>query len=241
MARRGRTCVVEGCERKAAMGSVVCQEHRDSALGEQTDREIVKMTQRLAEMAKYEEGEEKRDAVRTFRRQVARGDYAALFSSEMMNALNEEGRGFGLQTEIGMMRVAMLRLMLEEENPSRMAHGLAKLSGALGKSMERQAEWDKAARQARSYQQYLAAARTVAPVVVDEPQEAHVADAPMDVAEEDEALEIEVRVVEDELPVGQIEAEPVGGPEWPRTGYPDYYIEVEELAVEHPRRVARGK
>ncbi|MEZ4505436.1 MAG: hypothetical protein R2848_06050 [Thermomicrobiales bacterium] len=165
MARRGRTCVVEGCERKAAMGSVVCQEHRDSALGEQTDREIVKMTQRLAEMAKYEEGEEKREAVRTFRRQVARGDYAALFSSEMVNALSEEGRGFGLQTEIGMMRVAMLRLMLEEENPSRMAHGLAKLSGALGKSMERQAEWDKAARQARSYQQYLAAARTVAPAV----------------------------------------------------------------------------
>ncbi|MEZ4504272.1 MAG: hypothetical protein R2848_00125 [Thermomicrobiales bacterium] len=62
------------------------------------------------------------------------GDYAALFSSEMVNALSE-GRRFGLQTEIGMMRVAMLRLMLEEENPSRMAHGLAKLSGALGKSI----------------------------------------------------------------------------------------------------------
>jgi hypothetical protein len=67
------------------MGSVVCQEHRDSALGEQTDREIVKMTQRLAEMGKFEDAEARREAVQTFRRQVARGDYAALFSSEIRN------------------------------------------------------------------------------------------------------------------------------------------------------------
>ena len=93
MARRGRTCVVEGCERKAAMASVVCQEHRETALGEQTDREILKMTQRLAEMGRFEDAEERREAVQTFRRQVARGDYAALFSSEMVQALAEEGKG----------------------------------------------------------------------------------------------------------------------------------------------------
>ncbi len=51
MARRGRGCVVAGCEKLAAVGSVVCAEHRDTALGEQTDREIMKMTQRLEAMA----------------------------------------------------------------------------------------------------------------------------------------------------------------------------------------------
>jgi hypothetical protein len=162
MARRGRSCVVAGCERKAAVGSVVCAEHRDTALGEQTDREIIKLTQRLEVMARYEEGEEKRAAAQEFRRQVMRGDYAVLFSSEMLRTLTEAGKGYDLQPEIGMMRMAMLRLMLDEENPSRLAHGLAKLSGALGKSMERQAMWDQPA-------------------------------------------------------------------EWPRAGYPDYYLDVEEL------------
>ena len=97
-----------------------------------------------------------------------------------------------MQQEIGMMRVAMLRLMLEEENPSRMAHGLAKLSGALGKSMERQETWEKADRQRRSYAAYVEACRTFVPPVEEEPQEPSTLAAPepeVEAVEEPETVE----------------------------------------------------
>ena len=83
------------------MASVVCQQHRETALGEQTDREILKMTQRLAEMGRFEDAEERREAVQAFRRQVARGDYAALFSSEMVKGLGRKGRVMGCSRRSG--------------------------------------------------------------------------------------------------------------------------------------------
>jgi hypothetical protein len=39
-----------------------------------------------------------------------------------------------------MLRVAMVRVMTEEENPSRMAHALAKLSFALGRALKQESE-----------------------------------------------------------------------------------------------------
>jgi hypothetical protein len=160
MTRRGRTCVVPECDQRAVIGSVVCNEHKGSALGEQTDREILKMTQRLSEMAKLEESGERREAAQEFRRQVARGDYATLFSTKMVESLKDEGRGYGLRQEIGMMRVAMMRLLLEEESPSKMAHALAKLSSALGKSMQIQEGWDEAEANRMKRARYLADQRS---------------------------------------------------------------------------------
>jgi hypothetical protein len=236
MARRGRKCVVADCQKVAAVGSVVCQEHRDTALGEQTDREIMKMTQRLDAMAKYEDGEEKREAVRLFRRQVARGDYAALFSSEMVNTLTQQGKGYDLLPEIGMMRMAMLRLMLEEENPSRMAHGLAKLSGALGKSMERQEAWDKAERQRRQVRAYREANKFPAPPGFDgeviETRGGMVATEPEAGAERDAIVETADAMIDQlEKAVGGAEREESGevsSSDWPRPGYPDYYVDVDD-------------
>jgi hypothetical protein len=245
MARRGRECVVAGCERKAAVGSVVCAEHRDTALGEQTDREIIKLTQRLEVMARYEEGEEKRAAAQEFRRQVMRGDYAVLFSSEMLRTLTEAGKGYDLQPEIGMMRMAMLRLMLDEENPSRLAHGLAKLSGALGKSMERQAVWDKAARDRRRYRAYVEASHFPSMAGFDEDEAIETRGRVMPTEPAGPAARTEreavvqqanavIETIETALgspePVNEEVTEPEDQPaEWPRAGYPDYYLDVEEL------------
>jgi len=220
MARRGRGCVVDGCPKVAAVGSVVCAEHRDTALGEQTDREIMKMTHRLEAMARYEEEEEKREAMRQFRRQVMRGDYAALFSSEMVRALAEEGKGYGMREEIGMMRVAMMRLMLEEENPSRMAHGMAKLSGSLGKAMERQEAWERTEQQRVQYRAHQEARRAAAAAAVETSGKDDV-----------EAVQAEARIEQLSHAVGK--AEPSESIEfkdldWPRVGYPDYYTEVED-------------
>src|SRR5262245_2519343 len=124
MARKGRMCVVAECGRRAASGSVVCTEHRDSALGEQTEREIATMTRRMSALAKLEGEEEKREAFRVFRQQVVRGDYAAVFSSKMLTMLNSAGREGDLKMMIGAMKAGAMRVLLEEEQPSRAAHAL---------------------------------------------------------------------------------------------------------------------
>lgn len=141
MARRGRACVAPGCERRAAPGSVVCAEHRWTALGAETDREIVQLTQRFEAMSRVEDAEARREAVSTFRTQLERGEYAALKSAQMLQMLDESGGELDLTREIGMLRIAMLRVLSEEEQPSRMAHALAKLSFAMGRTMKLQEEW----------------------------------------------------------------------------------------------------
>ena len=141
MARKGRTCVAPDCERRAASGSMVCTEHRDTALGEQTERELATMTRRLGAMARLEDEEEKRQAYRAFRRQLMRGDYAAVFSSKMTGLLDQAGEDIDLKLAIGSLRVGIMRVLTEEEHPSRMAHALAKLTFAMGRAMTLQAKW----------------------------------------------------------------------------------------------------
>lgn len=247
MARRGRGCVVAGCKRTAAVGSVVCAEHRDTALGEQTDREIMMMTQRLAAMARYEDQDEKRAAIRQFRRQVMRGDYAALFSTEMMRALDKEGSGYGLRQEIGMMRLAMLRLLTEEDDPSRMAHGMARLSGALGKSMERQESWEKAAEQRRRASAFMELYGEVTRAQADPPAMMTPAKRPAELVA---TIEVEDAPVGEFAPAMEPEYESL---EPQRPAYPDYAVDVDEWEEsvwgqrtrpshgERDERIARGR
>ena len=135
MARRGRECVAPGCERRAEPGTVVCIDHRWTALGSETEREVRLMTQRLTAMGRLETAEARQETARAFRQQVVRGEYAAVFSSKFEKMLEESGKEHDLTGEIGMLRIAMRRVLTEEEEPAKMAHGLAKLSGALGRAI----------------------------------------------------------------------------------------------------------
>ncbi len=92
----------------------------------------------VAALEKAEQGIEKREAARAFRQEVMRGEYAALFSSKFDEMLADSGKEHDLTEEIGMLRIAMRRVLTEEEEPAKMAHGLAKLSGALGRAIHLQ-------------------------------------------------------------------------------------------------------
>ncbi len=138
MARRGRVCVAPECSRRAEPGSVVCVDHRWTALGAETDREIVQLTRRFEAMSKVEGAEKRRASAETFIRQVQQGEYAALQSAKMLQMLDDSGSEANLTREIGMLRMAMLRVLTEEEQPSRMAHALAKLSFAVARTMKLQ-------------------------------------------------------------------------------------------------------
>lgn len=138
MARRGRVCVAPECSRRAEPGSVVCADHRWTALGAETDREIVQLTRRFEAMSKVEGAEKRRASAEAFTKQVQQGEYAALQSAKMLQMLDDSGGEANLTREIGMLRMAMLRVLTEEEQPSRMAHALAKLSFAVGRTMKLQ-------------------------------------------------------------------------------------------------------
>lgn len=140
MAKRGRQCVVPECERQVTPGALVCAEHRQTALGKELGREVALLTQQVTTLERAEQEGEKREAARIFRQQVLRGEYAALFSSKFHEMLQAAGENESLKGEIGMLRVAMVRVMTEEENPSRMAHALAKLSFALGRALKQESE-----------------------------------------------------------------------------------------------------
>jgi hypothetical protein len=140
MAKRGRQCVVPECGRQVTPGALVCAEHRQTALGKELGREVAVLTQQVTALEKAEQEGEKREAARVFRQQVMRGEYAALFSSKFHEMLQTAGEGQSLQGEIGMLRVAMARVMTEEENPTRMAHALAKLTFALGRALKQEVE-----------------------------------------------------------------------------------------------------
>ncbi len=141
-----------------------------------------------------------------------------------------------------MMRVAMLRLMLEEENPSQMAHGLAKLSGAMGKSMERQDAWEKDANHRRSVEKYLKALEpsmswVEAPAAIETRGRVRPMEAENEAGSEGNVETTEVAAAESKF-------KPV---DWPRPGYPDYYMDVEELkdtdesGEAAKSRIARGR
>ncbi|TXG78402.1 MAG: hypothetical protein E6R14_12695, partial [Thermomicrobiales bacterium] len=93
------------------------------------------MTQRLTMMERLESKAARNETARAFRQQVLRGEYAAVFGAKFEEMLTESGTEHDLTGEIGMLRIAMRRVLTEEEEPAKMAHGLAKLSGALGRAI----------------------------------------------------------------------------------------------------------
>jgi hypothetical protein len=170
----------------------------------------------------------------------------------MVQALTEEGKGYDLQPEIGMMRVAMLRLMLDEKDPSRLAHALAKLGGALGKAMERQGVWAKEAQNRRDVRKYLESLEGSSRLMAPPPIETRgrvMSVAPEDGAEgierEDEegtVIEAVGKAIEEVEPVDEVVAA-----DEQKVGYPDYYVDVEDWkdsvwgkAAERAR-IARGR
>ena len=77
-----------------------------------------------------EEGEERRAmALRAFRERLARGEYRGLFEPPLGEVLSQAAAEQGLADEVGAVRVALARLLTEEEDASKLAVGVARLVG----------------------------------------------------------------------------------------------------------------
>jgi len=113
---RGR-CAADGCGRFTARDTAFCRPHRD-------------MTAETGERAPPV-GEDGAASGAHFRERLAGGDYRALLGPGVWSAIAEAGATSDLRGEIGLLRVVLARLLLEEDDPGRLAQGTARVAGAL--------------------------------------------------------------------------------------------------------------
>ena len=103
-------CAARGCGRWTGAGAEFCRRHgQDHDPGEDEDADS--------------------DRLATFRARVAAGDYDAVLAPGLREVLRGAAADPGLDAEIGAMRLALVRLLDEERDASRMAVGVARVAG----------------------------------------------------------------------------------------------------------------
>ena len=97
--RRGKTderlCAVEGCGKRAKRGSMHCDLHAKSAVGQVARRELKDLLRELGKLAEVPDPKLRRRADIRFMRKLERGRYPVLFSKEL------QGAGGGAAAECG--------------------------------------------------------------------------------------------------------------------------------------------
>lgn len=100
-----------GCGRFVGPGRTRCAEHGEEEWPTETEP-----TERPGE---------------AFRRRLAEGEYRALFDPAVAEVIAQAGRERDLADVIGMLRLALARLVTEEQDAAKLAGGVARVSGVL--------------------------------------------------------------------------------------------------------------
>ncbi|CAN5606645.1 hypothetical protein BH09CHL1_BH09CHL1_02260 [soil metagenome] len=74
---------------------------------------------------------DERDPAALFQERLAQGNYRSLLDPEVWDAIDSAGAERGLSNEIGLLRVVLVRLLSEEPDASRLAQGVARVTGVL--------------------------------------------------------------------------------------------------------------
>ncbi|MGI8476986.1 MAG: hypothetical protein ACR2OO_11520 [Thermomicrobiales bacterium] len=123
----GRGCAVAGCARRVAAGKVVCRDHARTAAGRAAADALLLVAGYLRNAAGGAGAGGGRDGdegaagrwggegrAEGFRRRLERGEYAGLFEGRMREVMAQAAAAPGLAEEIGILRVAMTAVLLEE-------------------------------------------------------------------------------------------------------------------------------
>jgi len=117
----GARCAAAGCGRFVARGTRWCERHR---LADGDDRGPPGHWLEPGEDADPEPGA-------LFRERLTRGEYRALLDPELWAVITAAGTEQGLASEIGVLRVVLARLLMEEADPGRLAQHAARVAGVL--------------------------------------------------------------------------------------------------------------
>lgn len=107
-------CAAGGCGRWTRAGEAYCRRH---SAGDEADAEDVSLER------------SSREGLAAFRARLAAGDYDALLGPGLRGTLRGAAQDPGLEAEVGALRLALVRLLDEERDPSRLAAGVARVAG----------------------------------------------------------------------------------------------------------------
>jgi hypothetical protein len=117
----GARCAAAGCGRFVARGDAWCGRHRVvMSAGDRGPPDI-----------EAPEFPDESEPGAIFRERLARGDYRSLLDPELWEVITAAGAERGLANEIGLLRVVLARLLVEESDPGRLAQNAARVAGVL--------------------------------------------------------------------------------------------------------------
>ena len=124
-----------GCELQVGRGELLCREHRRSEWGREVAAAFREVMGHAVEAAK-DGGRQREKAQELFRRRVSRGDYGGLFDKPVRKILGQGATEKSLDQELGVLRMMMARLVLEDDDPVRQALGLSRVRAAAARVLE---------------------------------------------------------------------------------------------------------
>jgi hypothetical protein len=106
-------CAARGCGRWTRAAERFCARHGPSD----------------AEDNQEQRGDEPGRGLAAFRDRLKAGDYDAMLGPGLRGTLRGAAEDAGLEAEIGALRLVLVRLLEEEQDPSRLAAGVARVAG----------------------------------------------------------------------------------------------------------------
>lgn len=107
-----KRCAAPGCGRYVARGTVWCTRHASEVDGEIGPPELDALDERTAE----------------FERRLARGEYRHLFGEVLREIIKQAANEPGLADEIGVLRIVLARLLVEESDPKHLAASVSRVA-----------------------------------------------------------------------------------------------------------------
>ena len=110
-----KRCAAPGCGRFVARGNAGCARHADMATALAHPIELmgtIELDERAAE----------------FERRLARGDYRHLFGEVLREIIRQAANEPGLADEIGVLRIVLARLLVEESDPKHLAASVSRVA-----------------------------------------------------------------------------------------------------------------
>ncbi len=123
-------CATPGCGRFVRAGQLHCGRHQAETAAAGEDLPLAEQTRAAiaASVAAQQERQERARRARRFRERLEGGNYRALFDDYLATVIAQAAAEQGVREEIGALRLVLARLLVEEEDLSKLAANVARVA-----------------------------------------------------------------------------------------------------------------
>lgn len=131
-----RRCLAPRCDRFVQPGKAVCPDHVRTHHGRALQKAVHQATATATRAAASPDdadpdaADRRHRAAAEFRARVTRGSYRGLFDPHLSRIVAQAAEERDLTAEIGALRLALAGLLAQEDDPTKLALGVARLSDA---------------------------------------------------------------------------------------------------------------